>query len=49
MVVNQYVKSSKAWEEPLRKAINAVNIKWGASGKSLVALTNEGAVGVLSA
>lgn len=48
MVVNQYVKASKKWEEPLRKAINAVDIKWGASGKSLVALTGDGAVSVLS-
>ena len=48
VVVNQYVKASKAWEEPLRKAINAVDVKWGASGKSLVALTGEGAVSVLA-
>ena len=49
VVVNQYVKASKAWTEPLRKAVNAVDVKWGASGKSLVALTNEGAVSVLAA
>ena len=48
VVVNQYVKSSKSWEEPLRKAINAVDVKWGANGKSLIALTGEGAVSVLS-
>ena len=49
VVVNQYVKAAKSWEEPLRKAINAVDVKWGASGKSLVTLTADGAVSVLGA
>ena len=49
VVVSQYVKSSKAWQEPLRKAINAVDIKWGAGAKSLVALTGEGGVSILAA
>ena len=49
VVVSQYVKSSKTWEEPLRKAVSAVDIKWGASAKSLVALTGEGGVSVFSA
>lgn len=49
VVVNQYTKSSKAWSEPLRKAINAVDAKWGASAKSIVALTGDGAVSVLTA
>ena len=49
VVVSQYVKASKAWEEPLRKAISAVDVKWGAKAKSLVALTEEGVVSVLTA
>ena len=49
VVVNQYVKASKAWEEPLRKALNAVDVQWGASAMSLVALTGEGGVSVLTA
>lgn len=49
VVVSQYTKSSKAWSEPLRKAISAVDVKWGARAKSVVALTGDGAVSVLSA
>lgn len=48
VVVNQYSKSSKSWSEPLRKALNAADVKWGAKGKALVALTGEGAVSVIS-
>ena len=48
VVVNQYSKSGKAWSEPLRKALNAIDVRWGAQAKSLVALTGEGAVSVLS-
>ncbi|WPG99504.1 cell cycle control protein, protein [Acrodontium crateriforme] len=43
VVVNQYTKSSKTWTEPLRKAINAVDVKWAANAKGLVALTSDGA------
>ncbi|TKA73404.1 hypothetical protein B0A55_04274 [Friedmanniomyces simplex] len=49
VVVSQYSKSTKAWSEPLRKAIGAVDVKWGANAKSLVALTGEGAVSVFGA
>ncbi|EMC98384.1 hypothetical protein BAUCODRAFT_32416 [Baudoinia panamericana UAMH 10762] len=49
VVVSQYAKSNKSWSEPLRKAIDAVDMKWGASAKSLVALTGDGAVSVLTA
>ncbi|KAK1809265.1 hypothetical protein LTR12_016378 [Friedmanniomyces endolithicus] len=48
VVVSQYSKSAKAWGEPLRKALGAVDVKWGANAKSLVALTAEGAVSVFS-
>ncbi|KJY01643.1 cell cycle control protein [Zymoseptoria brevis] len=48
VVVAQYSKSSKAWTEPLRKAINAADVKWGPKASSLVTLTGEGAVSILS-
>ena len=48
VVVSQYEKKSKAWSEPLRRAVKAVDVQWGAQAKSLVALTTEGAVSVLA-
>ncbi|KAF2025356.1 Prp19-domain-containing protein [Setomelanomma holmii] len=47
--VHQYTKSSKSWSEPVRKAVPAKDIAWGASARQLVALTPEGGVSVLSA
>ncbi|OAG02753.1 Prp19-domain-containing protein [Paraphaeosphaeria sporulosa] len=47
--VQQYTKSSKSWSEPVRKAVAARDIAWGASATSLVALTPEGGLSVLSA
>jgi len=49
VTVSQYEKKSKAWSEPLRKAVNSVDVQWGANAKSLVALTGEGAISVLTA
>lgn len=49
VVVKQYEKKSKAWSEPLRRAISSVDIQWAAQAKTLVALTDDGAVNVLSA
>jgi len=49
VLVSSYDKKAKAWSEPLRKAIGAVDVKWGASAGSLVVLTGEGAVSVLGA
>jgi pre-mRNA-processing factor 19 len=48
VVVSQYEKKSKAWSEPLRRAVKAVDVQWGSQAKSLVALTSEGAVNVLA-
>jgi len=48
VVVSQYEKKGKAWSEPLRRAVKAVDVQWGANAKSLVALTTEGAVSVLA-
>lgn len=49
LVVSQYVKASKAWEQPLRKAVGAVDVAWGAGANSIVVLTKEGGVSVLGA
>ncbi|KAF2719773.1 PTPLA-domain-containing protein [Polychaeton citri CBS 116435] len=42
IVVSQYAKKEKAWSEPLRKAISAVDVAWGTGAKSLLALTGDG-------
>lgn len=47
--VQQYTKASKSWSEPVRKAVPARDVAWGASALSLVALTPEGGLSVLSA
>lgn len=49
IIVEQYAKSEKAWREVLRKAVPAVDVRWGAKAGSLVALTAEGDVVVLGA
>ena len=48
VVVSQYEKKGKSWSEPLRRAVKAVDVQWGAKAQSLVALTNEGSVSVLA-
>jgi pre-mRNA-processing factor 19 len=48
VAIEHYSKSSKSWSEPFRKALNAVNVAWGTKAQSLVALTSEGGVTVLS-
>ncbi|KAF2126413.1 WD40 repeat-like protein [Dothidotthia symphoricarpi CBS 119687] len=47
--VQQYVKASKSWSEPVRKAVAARDVAWGKDAESLVALTPEGGLSVLSA
>jgi pre-mRNA-processing factor 19 len=47
--VHQYVKASKSWSEPVRKAVPARDVAWGASGQNIVALTPEGGLSILSA
>ena len=46
--VQQYTKSSKSWSEPVRKAVPAKDVAWGANAGSLVALTTEGGLSILS-
>ena len=47
--VQQYVKASKSWGELMSKAVPAADVAWGANAASLVALTLEGGLGLLSA
>lgn len=47
--VQQYTKASKSWSELMRKAVPAKDVAWGAKATSLVALTPEGSVSILSA
>lgn len=49
IVVKQYEKKAKKWSEPLRKAVSAVNVGWATDAKTLVALTQEGAISLLGA
>ncbi|KAM4062672.1 prp19/Pso4-like domain-containing protein [Hirsutella rhossiliensis] len=49
LTVQQYAKSSKKWSEPLRNSAAAVAVRWGASGKKLVAVNGKGVVTVYGA
>lgn len=45
--VQQYLKSSKSWSEPLRNGVSAVAVGWGADAKTLITVDAKGAVSVL--
>ncbi|CAO2655461.1 Nn.00g105250.m01.CDS01 [Neocucurbitaria sp. VM-36] len=47
--VQQFTKASKSWSELLRKAVPSKDVAWGADAGSLVALTPEGGLSILSA
>jgi pre-mRNA-processing factor 19 len=47
VTVQQYLKGSKAWSEPLRSAVPAVAVRWGKEAKILVAVNADGVVTVL--
>ncbi|KAF1345985.1 WD40-repeat-containing domain protein [Delphinella strobiligena] len=49
VAIQHYAKSSKSWSEPFRKALNAVDARWGVKAQSLVALSSEGAISTLEA
>ena len=49
ITIQQYTKSSKKWSEPLRNSTPAVAVRWGESGKKLIAVNGEGVVSVLEA
>lgn len=46
--VQQYVKASKSWSELMSKAVPAADVAWGANAASLVALTLDGGLSLLS-
>jgi len=48
VAVQHYAKGSKSWSEPFRKALDAVDARWGIKAQSLIALSKEGAVQTLS-
>lgn len=48
LTVQQYTKSTKEWSEPLRSAVPAVAVAWGASAQSILALNEEGVLTVLA-
>ncbi|KAK4039385.1 hypothetical protein C8A01DRAFT_47107 [Parachaetomium inaequale] len=47
VTVQMYLKSAKAWSEPLRTSTPATAVRWGAEAKSLVVVSKEGVVSVL--
>ncbi|KAK3954547.1 Diaminopimelate epimerase-like protein [Pseudoneurospora amorphoporcata] len=47
VTVQQYVKASKSWTEPLRTSTPAVAVQWGDKARQLVAVSREGVVSVL--
>lgn len=47
VTVQMYLKSAKAWSEPLRTSAAATALRWGADAKSLVTVSGEGVVSVL--
>ncbi|KAE8154962.1 WD40-repeat-containing domain protein [Aspergillus avenaceus] len=49
LTVQQYTKATKSWSEPLRSAVPAAAVAWGAAAQSIVALNRDGGVTVLSA
>ncbi|KAJ4287048.1 hypothetical protein N0V88_007813 [Collariella sp. IMI 366227] len=47
VTVQMYLKSAKAWSEPLRTSTPATAIRWGDEAKTLVTVSKEGVVAVL--
>ena len=48
VVVEGYEKKGKSWSEPLRKAVAATDVAWGADANSLLLLNGDGALVTLS-
>lgn len=49
ITVQQYAKSSKKWSEIARKDFAAVQVAWGKDAKQLIAVGQDGRIGVLAA
>ncbi|KAL9105361.1 MAG: hypothetical protein Q9227_009449 [Pyrenula ochraceoflavens] len=48
VTVQQYSKASKEWSEPLTVAVSASAVAWGKSAQSIVGLSREGVVTLLT-
>ncbi|KAL6704312.1 hypothetical protein ACN47E_008376 [Coniothyrium glycines] len=46
--VQHFTKGSKSWSELMRKAVSAKDVAWGPNATSLVALTPDGGLSILS-
>ncbi|KAF2205698.1 Prp19-domain-containing protein [Delitschia confertaspora ATCC 74209] len=46
--VQQYTKASKSWSEPVRKGVPARDVAWGVNASSLVVLTPDGGLNILT-
>ena len=49
VTVQSYTKSTKEWSEPLKSAVPAIAVEWGAQAHSLVTVSGAGTVTVLGA
>ncbi|KAJ6779988.1 hypothetical protein PWT90_06872 [Aphanocladium album] len=47
LTIQQYAKGGKKWAEPFRNATGAVAVRWGESGKTLVAVNGDGVISVV--
>ncbi|EGX93877.1 cell cycle control protein [Cordyceps militaris CM01] len=47
LTIQQYAKGAKKWTEPFRNSTGAVAVRWGESGKTLVAVNGDGVVSVV--
>ncbi|ORY63266.1 WD40-repeat-containing domain protein [Pseudomassariella vexata] len=47
ITVQQYSKSAKKWSEAVRKDFSAVRVAWGTEAKMLVAVSENGNIGIL--
>lgn len=48
VTVQQYSKGGKSWSEIVKKDFPAVKVKWGSDAKQLVAVGQDGKIGVLA-
>lgn len=48
ITVQQYTKATKEWSEPLRSAVPAVAVAWGASARSILTTNKDGVLTVLA-
>ncbi|KAH8653725.1 WD40-repeat-containing domain protein [Xylariales sp. PMI_506] len=49
ITVQRYAKGNKSWSEIMRKDFAAVQVQWGSDAKQLIAVSEDGKVGVLTA